>query len=332
MVIHGQDQRIAESNNSDLAQVFTLPEVTGATKKKSAPVDSINDLYDEDIATDYKSPNADKVHAKQEKKLNSVIEESEEYNVTPSRPAITDAVNSKNVTPTAAPHHRTSTVDSTTKQQQAEGKNTTGSSLPPLVRGLSSAAVQGLQSVQQSPAKAGGVDTSIGSANRLPPLKSAPRSKRTLKDRRDSVESNVFMQKGQEVVHSFHEDELSRSILSGGSKVGGKRESLFSGSKDADPVVDWKEAINQKDAQHANHGKFRRKAASGEVEDFLMKQDGPTVDNTTVNNDQAQLDAVSEVDSQVGATPFNQITNADLASFGNSVKVIKTPRDGAAEQ
>jgi len=51
------------------------------------------------------------------------------------------------------------------------------------------------------------------------------------------------------MVHSFHEDELSRSILSGKSKHDTvKRESIFSGSKEFDPVVDWKEAINQKDA------------------------------------------------------------------------------------
>lgn len=173
----------------------------------------------------------------------------------------------------------------------------------------------------------------MASATKLPPLKSVPRSKRTLKDRKDSVESSVFMQKGQEVVHSFHEEdlhELSKSIMSGRSQH--KRESLFSGSKEIDPVVDWKEAINQKDQQHADHERFRSQATTGEIKEFLSKQDSAKGPKSTVANDQYLLDAVDEVDSQMGATPFNQLTNADLASFGHTVKVIKTPRDGAAMQ
>lgn len=122
------------------------------------------------------------------------------------------------------------------------------------------------------------------------------------------------------MVHSFHEDELSRSILSGKSKnEGGRRESLISGKKESDPVVDWKEAINQK--EQANHGKFRTQASHSEVSEFLNKQDG----------NQEQLDAVSEVDSQMGATPFNQV-NQEHASFGKSAKRLKTPREQSAQQ
>lgn len=96
---HGDGEELAGSGNSDLAQVLAPPEANRGIKSERARVESINDLYDEDIAATYKSPNADEQHAKKEKKLNSVIEESEEYSVTPSRPAITDAGNSKNVTP-----------------------------------------------------------------------------------------------------------------------------------------------------------------------------------------------------------------------------------------
>jgi len=70
------------------------------------------------------------------------------------------------------------------------------------------------------------------------------------------------MQKAQEMVHSFHEDnELSRSILSA------KRESLFTGV--AGDTVNWQEAINRKDSQQSDHGKFRTQATHNEVTDFL---------------------------------------------------------------
>lgn len=182
-------------------------------------------------------------------------------------------------------------------------------------------------SVHASPTK--GVDASFSSANRLPPLKGASmqRPKRGALDRKNSSES--FMQKGQEMVHSFHEDELSRSILSGKSKhdAAGKRGSLVSGSKE-DPVVDWKEAINHKDAQQANHGKFRTQATRSAVSDFLNKQAAAAVADAH-GAEQHRLDAVDEVDSQMGATPFGEINN-EPASFGKAAKatkLTKTPRE-----
>lgn len=66
--------------NSDLAQVFSLPDIAGESKKPNMKtgVVPIHDLFDEDISK-FNSP-------EKEEKLVSVIEESDEYNVTPSRP------------------------------------------------------------------------------------------------------------------------------------------------------------------------------------------------------------------------------------------------------
>jgi len=95
-------------------------------------------------------------------------------------------------------------------------------------------------------------DASFGSSNQqmhLQGMSSIQRSKRDMHQRKSSNDSTVFRQKAQEMVHSFHEDnELSKSIMSN------KRESVFSGPSE---TVDWKEAINHKDSQQANHGKFR---------------------------------------------------------------------------
>lgn len=119
-------------------------------------------------------------------------------------------------------------------------------------------------------------------------------------DRKGSTDSNVFISKGQEMMHSFHEDELSKSILSGKSKMEGRRESLFSGSNERDPV-DWKEAISHKEGanqQRTSSAKFRAQASNNDVEDFLSRQ---------VTDQVKQLDAVSEENSQMGATPFNVV-------------------------
>jgi len=62
------------------------------------------------------------------------------------------------------------------------------------------------------------------------------------------------------------------------------------------------------------------------VSEFLNKQDGG-------GNNEPRLDAVDEVDSQMGATPYGQI-NSDLGALGNelggfgkAVKLMKTPKD-----
>merc|ERR1719350_264219 len=144
-------------------------------------------------------------------------------------------------------------------------------------------------------------------------------------DRKNSSES--FMQKGQEMVHSFHEDELSRSILSGKSKHdAGRRGSLLSASQDREPVVDWREAVTHKGAHQANDGRFRTAASRSAVSDFLNKQAAASATGPTTEH---SLDAVDEVDSQMGATPFGQVDHG-LASFGKAVqttKLTKTPQD-----
>lgn len=180
-----------------------------------------------------------------------------------------------------------------------------------------------LSSAQASPK---GVDASFSSANKLPPLKGASiqRAKRGMLDRKNSSES--FMQKGQEMVHSFHEDELSRSILSGKSKHdAGRRGSLLSASQDREPVVDWREAVNHKGAHQANDGRFRTAASRSAVSDFLNKQAAASATGPT---DEHRLAAVDEVDSQMGATPFGH--DNGLASFGKAVqttKLTKTPQE-----
>lgn len=89
MAMHsGPDNTVAASggtaaNNSDLDQVFALPEIAGTTQMKKPPTatfDSIHELYDEDVAEAYNSPGMT-----QEEKLHQVIEESEEHNETESK-------------------------------------------------------------------------------------------------------------------------------------------------------------------------------------------------------------------------------------------------------
>lgn len=116
-----------------------------------------------------------------------------------------------------------------------------------------------------SPMKDASNISSLSNNQRLPQLQgyTVNRLQRNVLDRKGSNDSNpnVFMQKAQEMVHSFHEDnELSRSILSA------KRESLFGVAGD---TVNWQEAINRKDLQQSDHGKFRTQASQNEVTDFL---------------------------------------------------------------
>lgn len=76
------------------------------------------------------------------------------------------------------------------------------------------------------------------------------RSKRDLSQRMASVDENQFIKKGQEMVHSFQEDDLSKSHISAHKA---DRASVFSGvptaAKETEPVIiDWSHAVNNNDS------------------------------------------------------------------------------------
>jgi len=125
------------------------------------------------------------------------------------------------------------------------------------------------------------------------------RSKRDLSARFSSVDENQFIKKGQEMVHSFGDDDLSRSYISANK---GDKMSVFSGNNNHmnstnDPVIiDWNNTTNGGEARQMNKANFRAQASMHEADDFLSKH-------------VSQLDAVSEVDSQIGATPMNAVND-----------------------
>ena len=80
------------------------------------------------------------------------------------------------------------------------------------------------------------------------------RSKRDLSQRMMSADENQFIKKGQEMVHSFHDDDHSKSYISANKA---DRASVFSGVqttvKDTDPVIiDWNQATNNNNDSYMN--------------------------------------------------------------------------------
>jgi hypothetical protein len=111
------------------------------------------------------------------------------------------------------------------------------------------------------------------------------------------MDENQFIKKGQEMVHSFaNDDEMSRSYISANK---GDRVSVFSGNntmtKEDPVIIDWNVAVNKNDSSYMNRTQYRAMASMNEADDFISKH-------------VSQLDAVSEVDSQTGATPLAGVT------------------------
>jgi len=148
------------------------------------------------------------------------------------------------------------------------------------------------------------------------------RSKRDLMGRLNSTDENQFIRKAQEMVHcSFQNtepDELSKSYIS--TKQADRMSvSVLSGTKrkDEDPVIiDWCNAMSKEGGTYANKTQHRAQASLHEADDFLSKQ-------------VSQLDAVSEVDSQVGATPMNMCANEKLTNRTGFGVQPSTPRENA---
>jgi len=117
------------------------------------------------------------------------------------------------------------------------------------------------------------------------------RSKRDLNGRFNSVDENQFIRKAQEMVHSFvgEDNDLSKSHISANKSA---RHSVFSGNKEDPVIIDWNNTVNKNDGSYQNKTQFRAQASIQEADDFLSKQ-------------VSQLDAVSEVDSQIDPTPMN---------------------------
>ena len=110
-----------------------------------------------------------------------------------------------------------------------------------------------------------------------------------------SADENQFIKKGQEMVHSFADDDHSKSYISANKA---DRASVFSGvqttAKDNDPVIiDWNQNTANNES-YMNQKQHRAQASLADAKDFLSQH-------------VSQLDAVSEVDSQVAATPMMNI-------------------------
>lgn len=133
------------------------------------------------------------------------------------------------------------------------------------------------------------------------------RQKSQFQQRNSTNEENQFIKKAQEMMHSFAEDDLSKSVISANKT---DRMSVFSGGQKADKedpvIIDWNAAMSKTKAseKYKNRKDFRQQASLHDAEHFLSQQ-------------VSQLDAVNEVDSQINATPMN-VLMAGKAS---------TPRD-----
>lgn len=282
--------------------------------------DMIQDLYSEDNLEDpmYDSP------SEAEEKLNPVIEESHEYSVTPSR-VIQTATVSNVVSPQREKTNTTVKRFEPTQPNpvvvsplESRRQSEDVARIVPRVFNQNEFMLTAAQLQQQT----GRASEKIVAHQTERKMQGAQmyRSKRDLSARFNSVDENQFIKKGQEMVHSFGEDDMSRSYIS--ANKGGDKMSVFSNNhlnSTNDPVIiDWNVATNGGEARQMNKANARAQASMHEADDFLSKH-------------VSQLDAVSEVDSQMGATPMNAANDgikkySQTQSRFNTEKA-STPRD-----
>lgn len=145
------------------------------------------------------------------------------------------------------------------------------------------------------------------------------RSKRDLGNRYNSIDENQFIKKGQEMVHqSFGaDDDLSRSYISAKKDARMSMQVALNTSKDDPVLIDWNSKTTNADEKYMNRTNHRTQASLQDAENFFSQH-------------VSQLDAVSEVDSQKGATPFNH-NEAKSQTFKFPVKkdLPSTPREGS---
>lgn len=116
------------------------------------------------------------------------------------------------------------------------------------------------------------------------------------------------------VHHSFAEDELSKSYISAKKdRISVPGTGNQNSSRDDNINIDWN---NSNGTTYMNKTNYRAQASLNEAENFLSQH-------------VSQLDAVSEVDSQKGATPLHvkAVKKYAMTQFPFKIDLPQTPRE-----
>lgn len=223
----------------------------------------IHDLYSEDMNEDsYESPEPAKEIAK---KLNPVIEESQDYSITPSRIVQTNVKS-----PQREVFQPKISVIEASKEKEDDVKIDLNLSSNPVAQNYSSVTPKAFNqneffqqalTISQQPRRE--TERLTYQSDRKPIMQGAQiyRSKRDLGNRYNSIDENQFIKKGQEMVHqSFGADEhdLSKSFIS--AKKEATRMSVqaeLNRSKDDPVLIDWNTKTTNADEKYTNRTNYR---------------------------------------------------------------------------